>query len=228
MSKSLAPHKHAIPTALKAIAARFPEVRFARAEAARETTFDGGELDMVQRAETLAGRKAAGIALQQLGLVPAEIPADPDGVPLFPRGVVGSISHKHGQAVAAVARIGPLGLGVDLERDHASDELALRDEVLTTRERARSALLEQSAGVASIATLVLSAKEAAYKAIFPITRVWFTFDEIELDYDCGSKSFWVCRCAHAGGRAIRGAWECVEGWLVCVAVVSEQAGGRAV
>src|SRR5688572_18568678 len=54
-----------------------------------------GAFALKRRAEYLAGRHAAGHALSALGL-PARVGRSPNGLPLWPPGAVGSITHGGG------------------------------------------------------------------------------------------------------------------------------------
>ena len=57
----------------------------------------------VRRREVAAGRRAARRALVAAGAAKAAIPANPDRLPEWPNGIVGSISQTNRLAVAAVA-----------------------------------------------------------------------------------------------------------------------------
>lgn len=136
--------------------------------------------------EYLAGRISAGHALRQF-LGPAasggDIVADDDDVPRWPEGVVGSISHGAGFGFAAVAGADRYrGLGVDVERVVSPQQAGrLGARVLNEREMS---LRQGSAGgltEAEMFTLVFSAKESAYKALFPRDRQVLGFSDVELE-----------------------------------------------
>ena len=65
-----------------------------------------------------AGRHCAQSAMAQLGIAADDsLSRDANNVPVWPTGIVGSISHTDDVAWAAVARAdGMLGIGVDVER----------------------------------------------------------------------------------------------------------------
>lgn len=129
-------------------------------------------------AEFAAGRLAARRALAALGHPPAAIPAGADRAPLWPVGLAGSISHAAGVAAAAV-RVGrPLGL--DLEED-APLEPDLWPLICDPAELA--ALPETDRGRA--ARLVFSAKEAIYKAQYPLTGRLIGFDAVSVTLEDG-------------------------------------------
>jgi len=124
---------------------------------------DGGT--RVQRRQASAA--VAATALARARLVHPHLPpgggldhAD-DGRPLWPPGVVGSVSHGAGLTAAVVAPADrAAAVGLDLERASAldPDDAAV---VLTARERA---LVRAAADPAALATVLWSAKEAAFKA----------------------------------------------------------------
>ena len=113
-----------------------------------------------RQAEYLAGRLCAREALHQLcgqALVPGR---DEDGVPLWPAGTVGSITHGAGRAAAMVALARDWrGLGIDLEK-HLSAERAARlaGEILTPAELQRAAGLDPEAFARRV-TLTFSLKD---------------------------------------------------------------------
>ena len=139
-----------------------------------------------RRREYLAGRIGARLALR--GLLGADageggIGADDDDVPLWPEGVVGSISHGAGVGFAAVAPAGKYaGLGVDVERVVSPEQAGrLGRRVLNEREMN---LRQGSAGgltEAEMFTLAFSAKESAYKALFPVHRRVLGFSDVEVE-----------------------------------------------
>ena len=139
-----------------------------------------------RRREYLAGRISAGHALRQL-LGPdaseGQIVGDDDDVPRWPEGVVGSISHGAGFGFAAVAAADRYrGLGVDVERVVSARQAGrLGARVLNEREMS---LRQEGAGgltEAEMFTLVFSAKESAYKALFPRYRQVLGFSDVELE-----------------------------------------------
>lgn len=124
-------------------------------------------------AEFVAGRTAARRALQALGRPPASIPSDPDRAPVWPQGIGGSIAHNKTLAVAVV-RIGA-PLGVDIEEDVALESdlwpvICSPEDLATLPEVDRGRYVRH----------VFSAKEAAYKAQFPITSSLFGFGTLAI------------------------------------------------
>ena len=136
-----------------------------------------------RRREFAAGRALARQALAALGVPPDDCPLvpDQDGVPSWPTGVVGSITHAGGWCAAAVARaseVRSLGIdGEDLARvDGEPDWSRL---VLRPTERDALAGLEPAV-VGRRALIVFSAKESFYKCQFALTRRRLDFHDAEV------------------------------------------------
>jgi 4'-phosphopantetheinyl transferase EntD len=122
----------------------------------------------------VGGRLAARAAAAQLGLGLSSVLPDAEGMPVWPGGLIGSVSHKDDLAVALVARDRGATVGVDLE-DPKPARPAIGRRVLRPEEIA--ALAEDSER-AWIGTLIrFSLKEAFYKAVFPWVRRYVGFDE---------------------------------------------------
>ncbi len=138
--------------------------------------------------EVRASRHAARRALARLGLPAAAIVHDAERAPIWPAGVVGSISHTRDLCAVAVARRGRIAsVGLDVERADAMSE-ALVQRVCTPRELAALGALGD---VAVLAKLVFSAKEAFYKAQHPLTRHFLGFQDVELTLDLAAHRFVV-------------------------------------
>ncbi|HXN30627.1 MAG TPA: hypothetical protein VN894_02150, partial [Polyangiaceae bacterium] len=110
---------------------------------AEERAF-AASLTAVRRRTWLGGRAALRQALARAGLDAPPVLADARGAPMFPAGIVGSISHKDTLAVALVASAGPrdaarVGVDVELDAPHAFD---IASKVLTDEEATEVARLE--------------------------------------------------------------------------------------
>jgi 4'-phosphopantetheinyl transferase EntD len=125
--------------------------------------------------EFRAGRQVARRALGELGLEPRALERDADGVPVFPSGLVGSITHtgrSHTFAAAAVLP-GARGLGLDAETlRELGPEIGAR---IFGREE-----LADFAKRPSLALIGFSAKEAYYKCVFPSLRQVLEFHDVHL------------------------------------------------
>lgn len=138
-----------------------------------------------RRRQFAAGRVLGRELMERLGIATGPLLRGEDRVPLWPAGVVGSLSHTEDVVMVAVAGGGVDGeasavraLGLDVEADVPLEE-ELRASVLTERELAW--LDEQpQAERGALAKLVFSAKEAVYKAQYTFSRTMLDFHEVEL------------------------------------------------
>jgi enterobactin synthetase component D / holo-[acyl-carrier protein] synthase len=139
-----------------------------------------------RRREFATGRACAREALAGLGFPPSPLGSGAKGEPLWPPGVVGSITHCEGYRACAVApSSSALMLGIDAERNAPLRE-GVWEEVAHGRERE---LQEADAGGGHHLDAVLfSAKEAIFKAWYPVARRWLGFGDAELRID-GSGAF---------------------------------------
>jgi 4'-phosphopantetheinyl transferase EntD len=139
-----------------------------------------------RRAEHAAGRACAREALAALGEKPVAIPRDnaDRGAPVWPKGVIGSITHCDGYRAAAVARSAQiLALGIDAEPDGPLPEGVLGAIHSTDRERAALAELTAAEPAIHWDRLLFSAKESVYKAWHPHHHRMLGFEECELLFD---------------------------------------------
>jgi enterobactin synthetase component D len=131
-----------------------------------------------RRAEFLAGRHSAREALRVLAPehAAADIAIGPRGEPIWPRGIVGSITHAHGFAAAALARTSDArGVGLDVE-DIIPDEKASRLlKYIVARDELDALARATGWGTARLVTVVISAKETLFKALFPMVKRMFDF-----------------------------------------------------
>jgi 4'-phosphopantetheinyl transferase EntD len=136
--------------------------------------------------------------LQCCGIGPAAILPDADGVPRWPPGFVGSISHCDGLCAAAA---GPRavfeGIGIDVERITRLDAGA-GSLICGFRELERLGSLSQSHGGLG-ETLIFSAKESIYKCLFPLIRAFIEFHEIEVTVELEAGRF-AAKCVSPGAQ----------------------------
>lgn len=143
-----------------------------------------------RRREFITARSCARDALAQLGLPPAPIANGERGQPLWPTGVIGSITHCVGYRACALARAGGelAGVGIDAEPNESLPEGVL-GEIARAEERAPLAELMRVAPRTCWDRLLFSAKEAVYKVWFPIAQCWLGFDDATLAFDVTTRTF---------------------------------------
>lgn len=172
-----------------------------------------------RRNEFAAGRAASRAAMAGLGLDARSIPAAEDRAPVWPAGIQGSISHSDTLCAAAVTDA-PLLIGLDIE-PNTDLTPGLLSAICSDAEIARIAGPEQ----ARLAKLIFSAKEAAYKAQYPASRMLFGFDHMDVTLDLTAQRFTATFVRPAGpfaaGDRLLGRFDAVDGHLV-TAVTTRQ------
>lgn len=139
-----------------------------------------------RRREYRHGRCCARLALAGLGYPDCPVPLGTDRAPLWPEGVVGSISHCGDSAAAAVAhRVEVGGIGLDIEQTEELDQplvsMICRSEELERLGPGDVRLL--------VAKLLFSAKESVFKCIFPLVQRFVDFQEVEVQLDLDANTF---------------------------------------
>jgi len=142
-----------------------------------------------RRREFVTARALARDALSRLGVPPQSIPAGPRGEPLWPGGVVGSITHCTGYRACAVGREADLvTIGVDAEVNEPLPAGLLPDVALP-EERDRIGGLREEDPDVSWDRLLFSIKESIYKAWFPLARCWLGFEDASVAIDRSGGTF---------------------------------------
>jgi|SRR5215472_4977312 len=139
-----------------------------------------------RRREFTTGRECARIALGKLGVELGPILVGERGAPLWPPGIVGSITHCDGYRAAVVARTSDVtAIGLDAEPNGPLPGGVL-EVVSRSAERDRLAALADLAaerpGQPGVCwdRLLFSAKESVYKAWFPLTGTWLGFEDADV------------------------------------------------
>jgi 4'-phosphopantetheinyl transferase EntD len=160
-----------------------------------------------RRGEFAAGRACARAALARLGLPAVPILPGPRGAPQWPPGVVGTITHCDGYRAAAVAHARDvLTLGLDAEPDGPLPGGVL-DAVSLAEERDRLPGLAAAAPQVPWDRLLFCAKEAVYKAWFPLAGRWLGFEEAVITFTPDAGTFTARLLAPGpavGGRPLDG------------------------
>lgn len=189
-------HPPVLPACCTPLLDRWPLPRVLTGVQLLSTRFDPGLLDpedfnrwgitplaavSKRQTEFLAGRICAHEALRRLTGMPTIPAVAEDRSPCWPTGVTGSITHGAGWAAAVAARAEHWrGLGLDVEKllpVARADRLA--GEILTPRELEGYAELPDMQRALQV-TLTFSIKESLFKALYPLVRKRFYFQEAEL------------------------------------------------
>ena len=163
---------------------------------------DGDEYALLpEEADIFAGsvierRRASGAArilarelLAQLGCSRmTALPKSASGAPIWPTGIIGSLAHDSRFALAAVGkRNDVVALGIDIE---PAEELPFELDLIAT-PRERLALIANRYG----GRLLFTAKEAVYKAVYPLDKVFLEHHDVEIDFD-------ACKALVRGRRVL--------------------------
>ena len=178
-----------------------------------------------RRNEFVTVRYCARQALGELGLPPVPILKGDKGEPCWPDGVVGSLTHCEGFRGAVVGRNADVrSVGIDAE-PHGVLPNGVLPAISLPDELAEIAGLP---GELHWDRILFCAKEATYKAWFPVTRRWLGFEDahITLDVDeTGTSGGFVSRilidpAAESGPplESLSGRWSVRDG-LALTAIV---------
>jgi 4'-phosphopantetheinyl transferase EntD len=183
--------------------------------------------------EFLTGRALARSLLMELGFPDTEILRDPDRVPIWPAGIVGSISHsvtgrvprseaedhlnpnwrESSLCVVAVARTRDrLGIGIDVEPDQPVRPGLAKEICDVTEMTWVEARGDSEAG--RRCRIVFSIKEAVYKAFFPRVRTVWGFNAVHTEIDLARDSFCATLPPGAGRPEVEGRVLRREGWII--------------
>ena len=173
--------------------------------------------------EFAAGRACARSALHELSGTRPAIPCRRDRSPAWPPQAVGSITHCAGFCAAAAANKGTIdALGLDAE-PLAPLPYGVEAMVVSPQERAAFPI-----GARDWAALTFVAKEAAYKAYYPMHQCFLSFEDVEIRFeqslsDHGGFSVSLTNSHKPGGdllARLQGRWREVAGLRIAAAWAS--------
>lgn len=144
-----------------------------------------------RRAQFGTGRLCARRALAQLGLPTGPLLVSAGGMPSWPGGCVGSITHTATYCAVAVKPAPPWrSVGVDAE-DLRPLDVGILEAVTSDAERrwVRGLPVEDRD---RYTLLVFSAKEAYYKLQYPLTRRFLDFSDVEISVEPRDGTFRAC------------------------------------
>ncbi|WP_338784223.1 4'-phosphopantetheinyl transferase superfamily protein [Streptomyces sp. DG1A-41] len=152
-----------------------------------------------RRLKFAAVRSCARQGLRRLGVSAAPILRGAAGEPVWPSGVVGSMTHCSGYHAAAVARADHVvAIGIDAEVNSPLRYREMLDLITTEEERAWISEFESEHPDVSWARLVFTAKESLFKAWFSVTRQPLGLGEIVVEVNPLSGEFHARTSASPG------------------------------
>lgn len=143
-----------------------------------------------RQSEYFYGRYCAAKALNRLNVPGYSIPTGTHRKPIWPSNVKGSITHSKQHAASLVSTdTGLIGVGIDIEQvlspekaDLISNKVISKTEMqLIIREHKKS-----GSGINALITLVFSAKESYFKAVYEEANRYFGFEYLEITKICQS------------------------------------------
>lgn len=132
-----------------------------------------------RRNEFVTVRHCARVALGQLGFPPVPILKGDKGQPCWPDGVVGSLTHTQGYRGAVIGRSSAVrSVGIDAEPHGVLPDGVLNAVSLPAERHEIGAL----PGELHWDRILFCAKEATYKAWFPLTERWLGFEDAHITF----------------------------------------------
>lgn len=140
-----------------------------------------------RRAEFLAGRIAAMVALESLDAREVGVATGTHRNPIWPQGFLGSISHTSELALAVVAPEGSVTyVGIDHEAMIPMNVATkIAPQILNSDEM--QLYHQLSIDFDQFCTIVFSAKESVFKAIYPKVERYINFSEARVTQICVEK-----------------------------------------
>ena len=135
--------------------------------------------------EYIAGRVLARELLDRIGVNAQTIASGPKREPLWPTGIVGSISHNERSCAVVVAQNSVVtSVGIDIETIGRIARHLWAN--LFTEEETEHLLQLEPAAQSRQATVFFSIKEAFYKYQFPLTQSWVGFRDVSVHQEDAS------------------------------------------
>ena len=178
-----------------------------------------------RRGEFTAARVCAHLALERAGFPATPILSGPSREPLWPDGVVGSLTHCDGYRACAVGLADAIAaIGIDAE-PHAALPDGVLPMVAGEPERAELDVLAAADPATCWDRILFCAKESVYKAWFPATGRWLGFGDaaVTIDRSGGFTARLMVPGPLVGGRpltAYHGRWLVDRGLIFAAVTVS--------
>ena len=127
------------------------------------------------RRRSAAARIVGRQLLARLGYPECAVPKGAAGAPIWPAGITGSFAHDDQIAVAVVGKCNDItALGIDIEPAELLPPELL--ELVATPQEQRNICDDPYRG-----RLLFVAKEAVYKAVYPLDREFLDYHDIQID-----------------------------------------------
>lgn len=149
----------------------------------------------------------------------AEILRGERGMPVFPGGITGSLTHTDGYRAALLGESRRWrSLGIDAEPAESLPE-SIFTAIARPQEQWRVERMIRHYGAHYLDKVLFSAKEATYKAWFPLTHRFLDFDQADIDLrmDGTFTSYLLVRPVPV--PFIQGRWTVHNGYVVTLAAV---------
>lgn len=141
-----------------------------------------------RKREFRAGRHAAHRALAALGIEDFALKVGDHRQPLWPTGIIGSISHTEGFcACVATPKGDVLSLGIDVEPLETVDAASL--PLICTRRELQAIEEARDKTTIPLCKLIFSAKECVHKVYHPLNGHTLDFLDAEISFDLEKKTF---------------------------------------
>jgi 4'-phosphopantetheinyl transferase EntD len=139
----------------------------------------GKNAGALRRKSFSLGRASARRSLDTLSILKGAITIGQRGQPVWPPGIIGSISHTQNVATSVVARRSDcLALGIDVE----SEKRKLSPGVQKRICRPEESLWLKQASTPWLPLAVFSAKESIFKAFYPLNHTELVFQDAQLTW----------------------------------------------
>jgi len=136
-----------------------------------------------RQAQFLAGRIAAKNALSCIATTAEKITIGEHREPIWSKGIIGSISHSNNESIAVAqyqTRV-DIGVGLDIQAIFEQSKYAkLLPVILSRSDQAVYNKMESHFPKQYLATLIFSAKESFFKAVFSQVNQYFDFNDVSI------------------------------------------------
>lgn len=132
-----------------------------------------------RRAEFLAGRYCAIQSLKNLNFYDVQIPIGKNKNPVWPIGIIGSISHSNTEAFSVACSLSLSGIGIDIE-DYISYEVAMEIKYQIASDAELELISNRNESFSALFTILFSVKESFFKAAYLSVGRYFDFDTVRI------------------------------------------------